>query len=65
MKWFKSVFVQRFSAFELAVTTLLLTSDLSLTVLILMLVLVSVVDVVVERWLNLRNKNGNTPLNDL
>ena len=65
MKWLKSVFVQRFSVFDLAVFALLVTSDVSVIFLFLVLALISAVDVAMERWLEIRNKNGNTPWDDL
>jgi len=65
MKWLKSLFIQRFSVFDLAVFALLVTSDVSLIVLIPVLALISAIDVAMEHWLEIRTKNGNTQWSDL
>lgn len=66
MKVLKSLFVQRFSAFDIIVLgSVLTTVDLSIVALIAVVAVWTIISVVAERQLDLRHKNGNTPWEEL
>lgn len=66
MKVLKSLFVQRFSAFDIIVLGSVLTSvDLSIVALIAVVAVWTIISVVTEHQLDLRHKNGNTPWEEL
>lgn len=65
MKLLKSMFIQRFSAFDVIIIGGLMTSDLVWWATAICLALWTIASIVAERTLDLRNKNGNTPWDDL
>lgn len=65
MKWLKTLFVQRFSALDVVIVGSVLTSDVSLVVGLMVVLLWSAASAAAERYLNIRNANGNTPMEEL
>lgn len=61
MKLLKSIFIQRFSAMDVLVLSAIMTSDLSLWVVLLAIAAWSGISVFVERVLDVRRLNGNSP----
>jgi hypothetical protein len=61
MKLLKSIFIQRFSAMDVLVLSAIMTSDLSLWVVLLAIAAWSGISVFVERVLDIRRLNGNSP----
>lgn len=61
MKLLKSIFIQRFSAMDVLVLSAIMTSDLSLWVVLLAIAAWSGISVFVERGLDIRRLNGNSP----
>ena len=61
MKLLKSLFIQRFSAFDALILSAIMSSDLSFWMTLLSIGIWSAISVLAENWLDIRRLNGNSP----
>lgn len=65
MKLLKSLFIQRFSAFDVLILSTIMASDLSWWALLIAIAIWSAISAFAENRLDIRRLNGNTPWSEL
>lgn len=61
MKLLKSLFIQRFSAFDVLILSMIMASDLSWWALLIAIAIWSAISAFAENVLDIRRLNGNSP----